>query len=213
MMRFAFFSSLLLLNSSIYAATPIDGWYSGLFGGYAYIPNNINIVRDSTRYTDAAYQTGYFGGGRLGYKNNPMRYEAELTYFNANLSHFAKNNVRQNAVGGYNNGIIGMANIYYDFPGILSCLDPFLGFGIGYSWLNAPIQDLSQTSPSSFRLTSSAFAYQGIIGLTYNFSENYALDISYRYLATPKVFTFGHVFQSNFANIGITYRFDNARYK
>jgi len=212
-MRLAFFSSLLLLNSSIYAATPIDGWYSGLFGGYAYIPNNIDVVRNASRYTNTNYQAGYFGGGRLGYKSNPIRYEAELTYFNANLSHFSKDNVRQNNVDGYHNGITGMANIYYDFPGVLSCLDPFLGFGIGYAWLNASISDFPTTSLSSFRLTSSAFAYQGIAGITYNFAENYALDIGYRYLATPKIFTFGRVFQSNFANIGITYRFDNAQYK
>lgn len=211
-MRLAFFSSLLVLTSSIQAATPIDGWYSGVFGGAAYIPNNVNTIHNNAKYTDASYQPGYFAGGNLGYKSNPLRYEAELTYFNVNIDHFAKNYVRQNNAGGYNNGILGMANVYYDFPGLIPCLEPFLGVGIGYSWLNVQLDDLS-TPRSSLRITNSAFAYQGVAGITYNFAENYSVDISYRYLATPHIFTLGHVFQTNFANVGVTYRFDDARYK
>ncbi len=213
-MRLAFFSSLLLLTASAtQAATPIDGWYSGLFVGYAYIPNNINTIHQAIRYQNASYEPGYNGGGNFGYKSRPMRYEAEVTYFNANLKHFAQNQIRQTHVGGYNNGVMGMANVYYDAPGMISCLEPFIGGGIGYAWLNIPLRNLSTTAPSSYRITSSAFAYQGTVGVTYNFAENYALNIGYRYLATPHVFKLGHMFQTNLANVGITYRYENDRYK
>jgi opacity protein-like surface antigen len=195
-----------------HAATPIDGWYSSLFGGYMYLPNNVDTTHNAITYTNVGYQTGYNAGGNFGYKSNPMRYEAELTYFNANINYFSENNVRQNNAGNYNNGILGMANIYYDFPGFIApSLEPFLGIGIGYAWLNVQLNNLS--SGTDYRITSSAFAYQATAGVTYNFAENYAANISYRYLATPRVFDLGHMFQTNFANVGITYRFDDAKYK
>ena len=129
------------------------------------------------------------------------------------MNHFAENKIRQTHVGGYNNGIMGMANVFYDFPGILQSFQPFLGFGIGYAWLNVKLDNLSPASLSTVHITTSAFAYQGLAGVTYNFSENYALNLGYRYLATPHVFDLGHVFQANLANIGVIYRFDNAKYK
>lgn len=212
-MRLAFFSSLLFISSSIHAATPIDGWYSSAFGGYTYIPGNVNTIHNNSVYNDVVYQAGYFAGGNLGYKSHPMRYEAELTYFNANLNHFDLNYVTQNMTGGYNNALSGMANAYYDFPGILSCLEPFVGAGIGFAWLNAHLNNLTANNPSNFRITSIAFAYQAMAGISYNFAENYSVYTNYRYLGTPHIFDFGHVFQTHSANVGITYRFDYARYQ
>ncbi len=212
MMRLAYFP-LLLSFTSAFSATPIDGWYSSLFVGYDYIPSNVNKVHNNIRYTDAAHQAGYLAGGNLGYKSNPLRYEAEVSYFNANVSHFSQERVRQNNVGGYNNGISGMANIYYDFPGILSCLEPYVGFGIGYAWLHEQLNNLEPTAKSDFTINSSAFAYQALVGITYNFAENYDLSVGYRYLTTPNLFNFGTTFQSHFAVLGVAYRFDDTRYK
>ena len=213
-MKSVFFSSLLLLISPIvHSATPIDGWYASGFGGYAYIPNNINITHQALTYTDASYQPGFDAGGNLGYKSNPMRYEGELTFLNANVNHFDQNHLNQTRVGGYNNGVLGMANVYYDFPGLIPCLQPFLGVGIGYEWLNVQLDNLLPTDASTLRVTSSTFAYQGVAGITYNFAENYALNISYRYFATPHVFDLGHVFQASLGNLGVTYRFDYDRFK
>lgn len=213
-MRLILFSCYALLTSSlIHAATPINGWYSSVLGGYAYIPSNLNKIYGAYHYADPIYNPGYVAGGNLGYKSNPLRYEFEISYFNATLNHFSQNNIRQNEAGGYQNGITGMANAYYDFPGLLSCLEPFLGFGIGYAWLHDQLQSFSTVSPSSVTISTSAFAYQAMAGVTYNFAENYALELHYRYLATPSLFDFGHVFQSNFVQLGITYRFDYARYQ
>ncbi len=212
-MRLAFLPLILILPTTHYAATPINGWYSGLFAGYAYIPSNVNKVNYNTRYTDATHKAGYLAGGNLGYKSNPLRYEAELSYFNANVAHFSQNNIRQDNVGGYNNGISGMANIYYDFSGIVSCLEPYLGFGIGYAWLREQLNNLTSNTQTNFRINSSAFAYQGLAGITYNFAENYAINIGYRYIRTPNMFSFGTTFQSHFAVLGVSYRFDDARYK
>lgn len=212
-MRLAVLSLILTTPLLTYAATPIDGWYGRLFVGYAYLPDNVRKVNEGIYYTDSAYQSGYLAGGSFGYKANPLRYEAEVSYLNANVAHFSQNYVRQNNVGGYNNGISGMANVFYDFPGILSCLEPFLGFGIGYAWLHDQLNNLSTTNITNFKITSSTFAYQGLAGITYNFTENYSIDVGYRYFVTPNLFNFGSEFQSHFAVLGVAYRFDDARYK
>jgi opacity protein-like surface antigen len=213
-MRSVFFSAAMLLMSPItQAATPIDGWYSSLFVGYAYLPDNVNTTHLGNTYSNMNYQPGYLAGGSLGYKSNPLRYEAELTYLNATIDQFSMNLIPQTQSSGYNNGVLGMANVYYDFQGLIPCLQPYLGFGIGYAWINIPIHNLSPTAPPNFKITTSAFAYQGMIGVTYNFSESYAANIGYQYLATPRVFDLGHTFQASLAKVGLTYRFDNAKYK
>ena len=200
------------MSSTTYSATPIDGIYSTLFGGYAYVPGNINTTHNTNSYSNVAYQAGYDGGGALGYRSNPLSYEAEISYFNANIKHFNENNVRQTQVGGYNNGILGLINFAYEAPELIQSLQPFLGIGIGYAWLNNQLNNLSTSNTSRYRIASYAFAYQGTAGIAYNVAENYTINIAYRYLATPHVPNLGHLFQINLANVGVTYRFDSARY-
>ncbi|MFZ4077662.1 MAG: outer membrane protein [Legionellaceae bacterium] len=213
-MKIAFFASILCLASPLgHAATPINGWYSSVFGGYAYIPSDLDKTRQAIRYSDIHYTSSYDAGGSLGFKSNPMRYEGELTYVNANVKHFKENGLTQNRVGDYHNGIFGLANVYYDFPGLISCLEPFLGAGLGYGWINLKLKNLDTPTTTDFRLSSSAFAYHGTAGISYNFSENYSLNVGYRYIATNSLFNYGHAFQAHLGNLGALYRFDQARYK
>ena len=213
-MKSVFYSAMFFIISPIVtAATPINGWYSGVFGGYSYLPNNINKTKQSISYTDLAYRPGYDAGGSLGFKSNPMRYEGEITYVNANVKSFKENGLTQTNVGAYHNAILGLANVYYDFPGLITCIEPFLGVGLGYGWMNLKLNNLAPTSTTDFRITSSAFAYQGTAGVTYNFSENYALNMGYRYIATNSLFAYGNAFQAHLGNLGAVYRFDEARYK
>jgi len=210
-MKSVFYISLLLIISTICsAATAIDGLYSSLFAGFAYIPNNVNSTQNTIYYSDTGYRPGYAGGGSFGYKSNPFRYEGEVTYLNANLKYFSENYQRQTQVGGYNNGILAMANIFYDAPGLIEEFTPYLGLGIGYAWLNVKM-DNSETD-TSYKITTTPFGYQGMAGLTYNFAENYALNVGYRYMATLHNNNLGRSFQINLANVGVTYRYDHDKY-
>lgn len=207
-------TSVLLLTSPItHAATPIDGWYSSIFGGYAYVPNNIDTTRNSTTYTKANYQSEYNAGGSFGFKSNPMRYEGQVTYLNATLDHVYENGLKQTEISGQNNAVFGLVNVYYDFPDVIQTIYPFLGLGLGYGWINMKVNNKYLIDVPDFSDAGSAFAYQGTAGLTYNFAENYALSIGYRYIATSSVFAFGHVFQAHLANISAIYRYEEARYK
>ncbi|AHE67482.1 outer membrane protein [Legionella oakridgensis] len=212
-MRIILVSTALLATHMAAAATPIDGLYSSVFGGYAYIPNNISRTQYSLTRTDASYQAGFDAGGSIGYKSNPMRYEGELTYLNANIKNFKINGVYQTSPSGYSNAILAMANAYYDFPAVLPSIQPFLGLGLGYAWVNAKLNSEGPYGTTRFTGSNSVFAYQGTAGLTYNFAENYALNVGYRYVATEKADKLGKIFQVHLANVGVIYRFDEGRYK
>ena len=143
-----------------------------------------------------------------------MRYEGEVTYLKANINNFQVNHIRQTNVSGYNQALLGMANVYYDFPRFIApVIQPFLGIGIGYAWIQDRLDNTSTLYPVRFRGTNSAFAYQATGGLTYNFAENYALNLGYRYVATSNVPELGKMFQVHLANVGATYRFDGNNYK
>lgn len=194
------------------AATPIDGLYTNLFGGYLYLPGNVNHSYGSDFVNTASYLAGFEAGGSIGYKSNPMRYEAEVTYLKANISGFYINSTRQTDASGYEQAILGMANIYYDVASLNPLLQPYLGGGIGGGWFQG---NLNSTAPSAvaFSAQDAAFAYQGIAGITFNFAENYAINANYRYIATSPLRSFGTVFQAHIANVGVTYRYDGVKYK
>ena len=196
------------------AATPIKGVYSSIFGGYTYLPNNVNHTNYAgLTVSNASYWSGFDAGGSLGYKSNPMRYEGELTYLQANVKKFNVNSSQQTGVTGYSNAIFAMANVYYDFPNWFDTLSPFLGGGIGYGWVSAHLNGTGPIGYTQFRGSNCRFSYQGTAGITYNFSENYALNIGYRYIATVNSNQLGKFFQANLASVGAVYRFDEGRYK
>lgn len=212
-MRIAFFSAALLASGLAAAAVPVDGWYSGIFGGYSYIPDNISVNRFGIARNYASYNGGYHVGGRLGFQSNPLRYEGELTYIQADVSKFYVNDIRQSGVGEDTSAFLGMANVYYDFPEMVPCVSPFIGAGIGYGWVQARLKSTGPYFPTYFKGSDSAFAYQGTAGLTYNFAENYALNLAYRYVGTTRINELGKVFQANLGTVGVVYRFDEASYK
>ena len=203
----------LLTTLSAHAATPIDGWYTSAFGGYAYLPGNLDVVKQGIRYDKTNFQSGFDAGLNLGFKSNPMRYEGELSYLKANINNFNVNNALQFNPTGYSNAVLGLANVYYDFTGITESLQPFLGAGIGYAWVQDKLNGTGPFAPSHFDASNSAFAYQATGGLTYNFAENYALSVGYRYIGTTHVADLGQMFQAHLANLGAVYRFDGNNYK
>ena len=212
-MKTAIFYATLLASNIAMAATPIDGWYGSVFGGYTDMPNNLSTTVGGFTRTDASYKSGYNAGGQIGFKSNPMRYEGEITYVQADLEHFAINKIRQFAVNGNTSGTFGMANIYYDFFDFVPAIAPFAGLGLGYGWIDSTMSSNTVFGPTSFHGSNSVFAYQATAGLTYNFSENYALNIAYRYIGTDRVDDLGRVFQANLATAGVVYRFNAATYK
>ena len=213
-MKKIFFSAALLITSIATAATPIDGWYSSVFGGYAYVPNNLRTSSLNFTQTNAHYNSGYDAGGNFGFKSTPLRYEGELTYLSAKLDRFNINNIRVQDAQGFNHVGLAMANVYYDFHPLVPTIEPFLGIGVGYGYIDGSFGgNLGSLRLSPYDITNSVVAYQATGGLTYNFAESYALNIGYRYVSTGHVGDLGKNFQSHLANVGAVYRFDGNMYK
>lgn len=212
-MKKMFFSLALLTSTLANAAPPIDGWYSSVFGGYAFLPNNLNITRHGHYFSDAHFHPGYDAGASFGFKSTPMRYEGEFTYITAEPRHYNVDGIPQNRVRGFTTAYLGMANVYYDFPAIIDPLSPFLGAGLGYGYLNGLFKSTSPAVVTRISAHDSVFAYQGIAGITFNFVENCALNIAYRYVGTSNIDDFGKQFQGHLVNVGAVYRFDYAQYK
>lgn len=212
-MRFALFSATLLAASVTSAAVPVNGWYTSVFGGYTYLPANVSRNRFDLFFSNPTYSNAFNVGGRIGFQNNPIRYELEYTYIQGKTKNFQADHVKQTGVSGNSTANMGMANIYYDFPDvILPTIYPFLGAGIGYAYVQTSLNSTGPFGATFFSENLSSFAYQATAGLTYNFSENFALNASYRYAATSSSGNFGRIFQAQIADAGVVYRFDQCSY-
>lgn len=212
-MKIALFLPALLMSGLVFTATPIDGWYSGIVGGMSYVPDDINTARFGIKLTDVDYSPGYHIGGRLGYQANPLRYEIDGIYIRANIKHININKIQHTAIASRVETTAAMANVYYDINTPLAGIKPFLGTGLGYAYVDTRLSNQNLLGFKRHRGSNSVFAYQGIAGLTYNFAENYAVDIAYHYVATDKVKELNHIFQAHLASVGVVYRFNEFNYK
>ncbi|MBA3536203.1 MAG: porin family protein [Tatlockia sp.] len=269
-MKTAIFSATLLASTLATAATPIDGWYGSVFGGYTHLSNfvdsstylrrfdrsiNTNFIDFNTfnsstfdnrnNFGSAIPRNGFNSGFRLGFQSNALRYEGEFTYIGAVINQSSGRRDRYpflyNQVNQFNpfvpfqeyehkrksstNAVFGMANVYFDFPTTIPCISPFLGVGLGYGWIETNLNlensyyfnsfNFSQNLDfrNDFRTSDSAFSYQATAGLTFNYVENWALNVAYRYIGTTKLKNFGRVFQGNLVSVGLVYRFNEYNYK
>ncbi len=165
-----------------------EGFYIGAGGGAAwFIGSNSNINT----------WTGWAVGGKAGYDFVGPRLELEVGYGQIPTSA----NIPGTAINGKVGQLNVMANLLYDFMPT-SVITPYIGAGAGVAFVD-----------SNAALGSTQFAYQGILGVAYNVSDQLRFIIEGRYVGTtnPSVNTpFGNVsFQNNniLALAGVTYKF------
>uniref|UniRef100_UPI0025D0FA31 outer membrane protein n=1 Tax=uncultured Caulobacter sp. TaxID=158749 RepID=UPI0025D0FA31 len=87
-----------------------------------------------------------------------------------------------------------MANAIYDFAPN-SSISPFIGAGVGTAWVHNKVYGQLSGVPTgaaiyqntSFDDVDQAFAMQGLVGVAWNFAENWSLDLTGRYLRTTKL--------------------------
>ena len=213
-MKKIIFSALILASGTSFAQVPINGWYSNVFGGFTQLPEDVNTTASGVYWNHTKYRYGYDAGGSIGFKSNPLRYEGQFTFLDVEAKNLSVNGLRPERLKGETTAAFLMANVYYDFPDMVPGISPYLGGGIGYGYINAR---MGAGNAAAFLyvldVNDSVFAYQGTAGLTYNFAENYAINIDYRYIGTSRVDGLGKIFQANLGEIGATYRFDGGVYK
>ena len=144
------------------AQSPQPGIYIGAEGGVNWLLNT------TISGVNVSPQTGWAVGGVIGYDFVGPRVEIEGVY--------RQNNTNLWVPGAAINGQVGqlgiLANLLYDFmPG--SVITPYIGAGAGVAFVD-----------SNSSLGSTQFAYQGIIGVSYNVDTNFRINLDGRYYGT-----------------------------
>ena len=190
-MKKMFAAALVLLTPVGLQAQTInaqEGFYIGAGGGAAwFIGSNPN----------SQSWTGWAVGGKAGYDFVGPRLELEVGYGQIPVSA----NIPGTAINGKVGQLTAMVNLLYDFMPT-SVITPYVGAGAGIAFVD-----------SNSALGSTQFAYQGMVGVAYNVSEQLRFMVEGRYVGTtnPSVNTpFGNVsFQNQniLALAGVSYKF------
>lgn len=174
------------------------------------IPGGTVLASGTSLSWDTMFKNGYNFGVAAGYSyGNGFRGEAEVRYIRNSISSHSNVAVGGGAIGTEDAGVLitGSANLgadvstivadgqgsngtwafmlngYYDFMAGEQ-FSPYIGVGVGYADTNI------EFSPSAVAIAdagSGGFAYQGIVGATYNITENMGIFADYRYFARDKV--------------------------
>ena len=151
------------------------GIYVGVEGGVNWMLNT------SILNTAVSANTGFAAGGVVGYDFVGPRVELEGMFRNNTTNTGFPGMAISNQI----NQVSVMANLLYDFsPG--SVITPYIGAGAGIAFVD-----------SNQSLGSTQFAYQGIVGLGWNVTDQFRVNLDGRYYGTtnPQV-------SSNFPNQG-----------
>lgn len=149
------------------------GFYIG--GGAGYVFQNDSDLRGTGSNFSVEFDGGYAAMIQGGYQyGNGIRTEAELTWRHNNA-----NNINSIDAQGDNMSWAMMLNALYDIE-TGTPLTPYVGAGIGFTWINVD----KVTSPGTLMVDddNTAFAVQGILGASYKMDPQYSFFADYRYL-------------------------------
>jgi OmpA-OmpF porin, OOP family len=138
------------------------GVYFGVEGGLSWLLNTTILGQNVNP------QTGWALGGKFGYDFIGPRVEVEGLYRQNNNGNFFGGR----AITGQISQVTVMANFLYDFNAT-GAFVPYIGAGAGVGFID-----------SDYNLGSTAFAYQGILGVGYNATPNLRFNLEGRYIGT-----------------------------
>lgn len=166
----------LALGIPSLASAQTKGMYVGIGAGLT-MPEDSDITGTGIN-TEADLDMGWAGIGSFGYAfGNGIRLELEGGY--------RPNDV--DALSGVANGtgdveaITVMVNALYDFHNDTK-FTPYIGAGVG--WLNASFDGVQPVGGAILDDSDDVLAYQGIVGIGYDLSEQVQMFVDYRYLGS-----------------------------
>ncbi|MCA0304216.1 MAG: acyloxyacyl hydrolase, partial [Proteobacteria bacterium] len=188
----------LLLGAALLAATPFcaqaqslqpGGFYLGAEGGLNWMFNNSFTSTltfpgfgSGSTTTNLATNMGWTAGGVLGYDFLGPRVELEGVY-RENTGTLSISGINGSA-GFVSNEIAIMGNVYYDFMAGQAFV-PYIGAGAGVAFMRG--------SALGGSATATTFAYQAMVGVGYNVTNDLRLNLEGRYhgTTTPNYSTSG----------------------
>ena len=137
--------------------------------------NDSDITGGPIGFEEISFDRGIVASAALGYSHYEYRGELEFSYRSNDIDETTFAGVSSNSRRDSNSYSL-MVNGYYDFfPG--STVSPFIGAGIGYSNVEADVENLG-------RRDDHVFAYQGSVGTSFNVNESLNIDLQYRLFMT-----------------------------
>lgn len=186
---------LLAANTAMgQTAGSVPGFYVGVEGGLNWMTNfNANTNVAAFPVIGVTPQTGWAAGGVFGYDFVGPRVEFEAVYRNNQTNVSVPNTALRNQVG----QLAFMVNGFYDFMAE-SRITPYVGAGVGVAFVDG-------NSP----LSSTTFAYQGIVGVGYKATDNLRINLDGRYYGTTNPTVNNSVWTNNNLSVmlGATYKF------
>jgi len=178
--------------------TPVGGWYLrgdigvGVTDRFTldYLPNPLNPPNDFAFQHSSMADTMFFNAG-VGYEfNNWLRFDVTGEYraktaVNAFGIYTFGGGTFGDSYQGYLKSWVFLANGYIDL-GTWYCLTPFVGAGVGVAYNT--MSDLTDTgigqSGTGIGQNSSSWspAWALYAGLAYNVTQNFKVELTYRYL-------------------------------
>ncbi|MFO1081177.1 MAG: OmpA family protein [Reyranellaceae bacterium] len=160
-------AAVIALPAIAQAQTQTPGVYVGVEGGLNWLFNTTILGQNVNS------QTGWALGGKVGYDFVGPRIELEGMYRqNVNGNFFGNSPFGTRAITGQISQVNAMANVLYDFNS-LGAIVPYVGAGLGVAFID-----------STYNLGTTQFAYQAILGIGYNMSENLRFNLEGRYTGT-----------------------------
>jgi opacity protein-like surface antigen len=216
---------LFVISVSIYPLNPASaqtGGYMGVFGGYTLSSDVSTSHYDHDYYYRGGYdidvEETWVLGFKLGYTPAPLKFasfEFEYSYLNPDLDRSAA----PYADAGYTK-IEGdatfhnfMLNAIAKYP--VRKIHPYVGAGFGFSYIDASVSATS-TARSTSNDDDTVFAWQLLVGVEMELTNNLSMDIGYRFFATESESDYDHYheyyntyldYEASIVTFGLIYKF------
>lgn len=186
--RLARFYGSIHGGASILTNNTFSGIQTGPGGPPAALGSPANVNLD--------YDTGFNVGGALGYRlpyswgGISPRIEGELTYQKNDVGNGSNFNGGNQVFSGSQDSLSLFANVLFDYDLLgTGKFKPYIGGGVGVAFLDSSVNYFPAANPAAnitLREDSSAnFAFQAIVGASYQVTKNVELFVDGRYFNAP----------------------------
>jgi outer membrane protein OmpA-like peptidoglycan-associated protein len=192
-LRGALLAAGLLALPIVASAQPVTGLYVASGVG-------VNLMQDENVDSVSAFGTTINPGSSLSSHPGPagvlavgwglgngLRFEAEGDFRWNKFYQISGSGLPNSAAGGQEQKFGPMFNVLYDFVGIMPMVQPYVGLGAGYQWVNEQGGHAYDSAGDSINVgtsTKGSFAYQAILGLAMPIAAapGLALTAEYRFM-------------------------------
>ncbi|HMS45026.1 MAG TPA: outer membrane beta-barrel protein [Alphaproteobacteria bacterium] len=182
-----FLAVFIFANQAFAQNAHRSGFYIGVNGGLAFPQDSAGKLFDGYAHANLSFNRGLSAGAMVGYDfSRFFRAEFEFNYKKSKMDTLSVTYSPKTYLytqGGNVRTLSYMANAYLQYP-LTDVIVPYIGVGVGLADIR---MDKPRACNCSHGTTSRRLlAYQGIVGVGLNVSENVTLSFDYRYFTTKE---------------------------